>query len=362
MNDTAAATRYNTAELQAFARTLFESAGLSKPRADIVSGILVEADLLGHDTHGLNLAHGYLNDLVNGRMKAGGDPEVISDRGAVAAWDGLYLPGLWLTSQAVDVAKERARQFGTGTVTIRRSHHIGCLAAYLEPTARDGMIVMILSSDPADKAVAPFGANEPIYTPNPIAVGYPTDGDPVLIDISASTTTMGLSGRHRAENARLPGPWLIDAKGQASDDPAVLAADPAGAIQPLGSQDRGHKGFALGLWVEAMTSALGGFGRAQAPTQWGASVMVQVWDPEAFGGHDAFVTETGWLGAACRAARVAEGSAAVRLPGAGGLARKRRALADGLALYPTIIPALTTWAERFNIDLPIAIEKEKLNA
>ena len=136
------------------------------------------------------------------------------------------------------------------------------------------------------------------------------------------------------------------------DDPAVLEADPPGALLPLGGLDRGHKGFALGLMVEALTSGLGGFGRANGPSNWGAAVYLQVIDPEALGGLEAFTFQTGWLADRCRAAAVPDGQAPVRLPGDGALARKRQAVAKGVLLYPTIMADLALWADRLGVVPP----------
>src|SRR5690606_19621671 len=119
--------------------------------------------------------------------------------------------------------------------------------------------------------------------------------------------------RARQERRELPGPWLIDAGGRPTGDPAVLQAEPAGAMLPLGGTDLGHKGFALALLVEALTSALGGFGRADAPRDWGASVFLQVIDPAAFGGREAFRRETTALAGRCHASAVPPGKPPVRL-------------------------------------------------
>ena len=75
---------------------------------------------------------------------------------------------------------------------------------------------------------------------------------------------------------------------------------PPGSVLPLGGPDLGYKGFALGLLVEALTSAMGGHGRADEPKQWGASVFLQVMDPAAFGTRDSFIHEVEWLAEACR--------------------------------------------------------------
>ena len=316
--------RYEAPALETFAAALFAAAGMPADRAAIVARYLVEADLMGHDTHGLAQAAGYLKDLLAGRMPAAGDVEIVSDRAVAAVWDGGYRSGVWLAWKAVDEAARRAKAHGLAAIAVRRSHHIACLAAFLSIATEQGLAVMLVSSDPSVKAVAPFGATEALFTPNPIAFGYPTDGDPVLIDISASATTMGLAMRAKGEGGRLPGPWLIGADGQATDDPEVLFADPPGAFLPLGGMDRGHKGFGLGLMAEALTSGLAGYGRADQPTQWGASVFVQCFDPEAFGGRAAFERETGFLANACRAARANWPTPSWRVTGSPS-ARSRRA-------------------------------------
>src|SRR6266478_3751888 len=133
-------------------------------------------------------------------MAAGGEPDVVADRGVTVTWDGKTLPGVWLTARAVDLAVERAAHHGMAAVAIRRSHHIGCLTP-------------VTCSDPADISVAPFGGRRAVFTPDPLAVGIPTDGDPILIDISASITTDGMSARLARERARYPGQWALDASG-----------------------------------------------------------------------------------------------------------------------------------------------------
>ena len=344
--------KFDAAELRRFAAGLFTGAGLSSSRSEVVADILVRADLMGHDTHGLQLLPKYLEDAESGRMARDGDPETVADRGGTLTWDGRYLPGPWLVHQAIELACERVRRHGVVTVVIRRSHHIGCLAAYLKPVTDRGFVILLMSSDPSVASVAPFGSAEAIYTPNPIAAGFPTDADPVLLDVSTSITTNGMTGRLYGQGAKLQHRWLQDADGRATDDPAVLFAQPPGSILPVGGADHGHKGFALGILVEALTAALGGFGRAHRPTQWGAAVFIQVIDPTAFGGQDAFINETGFFANACRAARPGIGRAAVRLPGERGLAREREQLASGVRLYPGILDALRPWAQKLGVAMP----------
>jgi len=349
--------RFDAAALEGFAEALLTRAGLARERARVVAQVLVEGDLLGHGTHGLQLLAPYLRDIESGHLCTEGEPEVVADHGAAVTWDGRFLPGPWLVRRAMDLAFDRSGAHPVVTVVIRRSHHIACLAAYLKQATDRGLVMLLSCSDPSAASVAPHGAIAGRYTPNPIAVGFPTDRLPVLIDISASTTTNGMTSRMNREGAgrRLAGPWLVDNSGEPSDDPKVLQADPPGAVLPLGGMDLGHKGFALGLLVEALTSGLGGHGRADGEKGWGASVFLQVLDPAAFGGRERFVRETGWLAQACRTAPVKAGAPPVRLPGERGLALREQQRTVGVALHPEIMPALAPYAERWQVLSPLPL-------
>ncbi|MDQ0474507.1 Ldh family oxidoreductase [Labrys wisconsinensis] len=342
--------RYAYDDLAAFATGVLAAAGLPDEPARTVARGLIEADLLGHTTHGLALLADYVEELDNATMEREGGPAILADHAAVALWDGRRLPGVWTTALAVAEAERRAAAFGIGAVAVRRSHHIACLAAFLEAPARRGTMVLVLSSDPSDAHVAPFGGTSPVLTPNPIAAGIPTGADPILVDVSTSITTAAMCARRRAAGQPLPGRWVVDEEGAATDDPAVMKN--GGALMPIGGLDHGHKGYGLSLIVEALTQGLGGFGRADAPTQWGASVLVLALAPALFGGLDGFVRQTGWLAEACRAAAVPPGRPRVRLPGEAALDRKRRALAEGVVLQAAIPGDLDRLAARFGLPAP----------
>jgi len=344
--------RFRLLDLTDFTTKLFTAAGCDGDKPITIATGLVEADLLGHTTHGLQLAPAYLRDLESGSMTPRGEPDVVADRGGAMTWDGKLLPGIWLTARAIDLAIERVATCGIVAVVIRRTHHIGCLASFLQKATERGLMITIASSDPAVRSVAPYGGRKAVYTPDPIAVGIPTDGDPILIDMSASITTNGMSDRLRREGKRFAGQWALDADGNATDDPAVLFANPPGTILPTGGLDHGHKGYGLALMIEALTQGLGGFGRAESPSGWGASVFIQLIDPEAFAGIDAFRRETGWTASACRQSPTIPGVDQVRLPGERALARKRDAIANGVVLYPGIMESLAPVAQKLGVALP----------
>jgi LDH2 family malate/lactate/ureidoglycolate dehydrogenase len=105
--------RYAAADLVRFTRVLLEHAGLDTDKALAVADILVEGDLLGHDTHGLQLLPAYLNELQTGSMRKSGAPRVLRDRPAAITWDAQRLPGPWIVLQAIEEAMPRARALGT---------------------------------------------------------------------------------------------------------------------------------------------------------------------------------------------------------------------------------------------------------
>jgi L-lactate dehydrogenase len=344
--------RYQRGDLVAYAAQLLGASGLDRDKSQAVSEILVEADLLGHDTHGLALLAGYLGEIASGSMARDGEPKVISDFPAAVTWDGQRLPGPWLVLKALDLAGERAKRQGTCTVVIRRSHHIACLAAYLKRATDRGLLMLLICSDPNTASVAPFGGIDAVFTPNPIAAGFPTQGDPVLVDVSTSITTNGMTARLHQAGARLPGAWALDAGGLPTDDPGVLFREPKGTLLPLGGLDAGHKGYGLTLLVEALTGGLAGHGRADPREGWGATVFLQVMDPAAFSGAEAFARQTEHVARACRAARPRRAGEKVRTPGERGLARSREQQASGVSLHPGILPALASWGAKLGIALP----------
>jgi L-lactate dehydrogenase len=342
--------RYDPDQLRGFACAVLAKAGLPEEPARVVARVLVEADLYGHSTHGLALLPDYVDEIASGAMAKAGEPEILSDFGAAALWDARRLPGIWTTELAVAEAARRARAFGLGAVCLRRSHHIACLAAFLEAPARDGLALVILSSDPSDAHVAPFGGVTPVMTPNPIAVGIPAAPDPILIDVSTSITTAAMCARMRNAGTLLPGKWLLDGMGTVTDDARVMKQ--GGSILPIGGPDHGHKGYGLSLMVEALTQGLGGFGRADRPTEWGASVLVLAFAPEAFGGREEFLRQTGWLAEACVSSAVPEGKPPVRLPGHAALKRKAEAEREGLPLDAARLAELDALAKRFLLTAP----------
>lgn len=344
--------KYFAKDLVVFGKELLEHAGMPEDRAEIIANILVEGDLLGHYTHGMKLLPGYIKEILAKKMPTTGEPSILSDSASAILMDGNYLPGPWLVATALEKCFSRMNDQATVTVVIRRSHHIACLGSYLKRITDRGFIGIILSSDPNHASVAPFGSYVPRYSPNPIAAGIPTEGDPILIDMSVSSTANGVVAKYLDEGKLLPHPWLLNNKGEATNDPKQFFTTPPGSILPLGGQDLGYKGFGLGILIEALTAALGGYGRADEPTQWGGSVYIQVINPAAFAGLDSFKRETTYFADLCRSSNPLPNGKGVFMPGSFELKNWEVQLAQGVMLSDLIVKSLETVAAQYGLALP----------
>lgn len=346
--------RYDVDALTRLAQSLFVAAGLTVERAESIARLLVLTDMMGRHTHGLAQCKNYIDQLTKGEMSVDGDYTVINDTGATIVWDGNYLPGLWLVEQAMNVAFDRLPQHGVVTFSIRRSHHIGCLAALLKQATDRGYFAMLLSSGPHGKYVAPYGGTQALFSPNPIGIGFPASAFPVLIDTSASITTVSMTREKTQAGKQFEHPWLLDAQGAPTRDPAVLEkSEPRGTLMLLGGVESGHKGFGMALMVEALTQGLSGYGRRDAPTKWGASVYLQLIDPNAFAGLDAFTDQMDFLVDACHSNSPIDPEVPVRLPGEQADRNIALARRQGVTVSNLTNEALRQCAKALNVDSSI---------
>ncbi len=338
-------------DAQALLLSLFQKAGLPEPKATIVAKILLEGELLGHRTHGLHLTMPYIEHIKKKSMETQGSFEVLNETSASELWDGKYLAGPWLIDSAISKASKIASYQGVGTIVIQKSSHIGCLAAYMEEATQNGDMVIVACSDPDNATVAPFGGTTGVYSPNPLALGIPTDSEPLIIDVSMSATSNGLIHQKSKLNQTLEHPWLLTAEGKATSDPKTFFDTEPSTILPLGGLESGYKGFALGIMIEALTSALGGHGRVNEPGRWGASVFVQVINPKIFAGESYFQKEMENLKRKCLSSKLISESTPVRLPGQRGLELKKKQLSEGLSLRKDTAEGLKALASEFKLQI-----------
>jgi len=333
-----------------WAQACFVKAGADKAVAASMAEHLVEADLMGFSTHGVRRLPYNVKQLTAGR--SGADISVLKERAAVATWDANHISGLYVVPKAIDKAIEMARDCGTGTIVIRRCEHAASMAAYLSRATRQGMVISLMASTPAQESVAPFGGKSRVFSPNPFGIGVPATKEDLLLDISFSVTAAGKVRQAYDRNELLPWPAIIGSDGKATNDPAAYIDD-GGAILPLGGTDLGYKGYGLCLMSEIWTMSLSNYGRLQGSGDGECnSVFVQIMDPDAFGSLDEFKKVTDDFLKRCRDAEAADSGQKVRIPGERAQALKKEQLKHGVVLDELTWPRLVSCAERLGLELP----------
>jgi LDH2 family malate/lactate/ureidoglycolate dehydrogenase len=341
------------ADLEAFAAKLLQKAGFNVEKATTTARLLVLTDAMGRRTHGLAMLPLYLAEIEKGGLQVQGEPTIVKDNGITAVWEGHHLPGLWLVEKAITTAVPRAKQHGIAAIAIRHTHHIGCLAALTKLAADQGLVALITNSDPGGQRVAPFGGTEALMTPNPLAFGYPGAEHPVLVDMCASITSTSMTRQKFAAGEQFEHPWLQDAHGNPTRDPAVLEnATPRGSLLPLGGQEYGHKGYGLSLMVEALSQGLSGHGRKNAPKRWGGSTYVQVMSPELFAGGEVFSEQMDYLSDQCRSNKPINPAQPVRVPGDAAAKSIAEAQKSGIGYDAATWVGLCEWAAKLGVDTP----------
>lgn len=248
--------------LRALIREIVHAAGSDGPEPRIVSDNLVDANLTGHDSHGVQMIPIYMNAVRSGVLVPNRHAEIVQDHGAVLTIDGLAGYGQVIGIEAMRIGIERAREHGVCVVALRNSFHLSRIGAWAEQCAAAGMVslhhVNVIGNI---GLVAPYGGTEARYSTNPWACALPATGNnPAFVaDFATSLIAMGKVRVASNEGRELPEGALFDANGKPTRDPQAMLTEPRGALRPVG----GHKGYCLALANEFLAGALtgGGTGR-----------------------------------------------------------------------------------------------------
>ena len=336
-------------KLNKFCTSVFKKLGMDDEKAKDTSEILVEADMMGHSTHGVRLLPLYIKDVEAGNMKPSGNQITLNDTGSCITIDGDNLPGIWLTKQGLKLSSERAKIYGVSTILIKNSHHNGALAAYLLPIVAKGLVPIIKCSVPSSATVAPFGGTKALLTPDPMALAYPTNNEPVIIDISASITTNNMIADKIAKNEMFDFNCLLTKDGFPTNDPKEVFEND-GTVMPVGGLEYGYKGFGLALGIEALSQGLSGSGRSRKLKTMNLSIFIQVIDPDAFAGLAAFKDEMSYLYNQCIKNPPIDKNNKVRMPGQKALLNRKKAIQDGINLSKETLTTLDKISKNFDVD------------
>lgn len=337
-------------KLTNFCTSILIKLGMDAEKAKDTSEILVEADMMGHSTHGVRLLPLYIKDIEVGSMNVSGSQIILNDTGNCITIDGNKLPGIWLTKSGLKLSSDRSQIHGVSTVLIKNSHHNGALAAYLLPIVEQGLIPMIKCSVPSSASVAPFGGTRALLTPDPMALAFPTNHEPVIIDISASITTNNMIADKIVKNEMFDFNCLLTKNGVPTNDPKEVFEN-NGTVMPLGGLEYGHKGFGLALGIEALSQGLSGSGRSRKLKTMNLSIYIQVIDPNAFAGLETFKNEMSFLYNECINNPPIDKNNKVRMPGQNALLCRKKSIENGIDLSKETLKSLEEISKKFGINL-----------
>ncbi|CCG04237.1 Ldh family oxidoreductase [Blastococcus saxobsidens] len=269
-------------ELRAFGTEVLVSLGVPADDATLVADSLVQADLWGHQSHGLLRLPWYAARLRSGVMRAVTDPAVLSDTGPLLLLDGRDGIGQVLADRARRLASARARAHGVGVVGVRNSNHFGTAMYFTRRAAADGLVAVLTTN--ASPAMAPWGGREKRIGTNPWSIAAPgPDGRVVAVDIANTAVARGKIYLAQNRGEPIPEDWALTAEGAPTTDPAEGVL---GVILPMA----GHKGYAISFLMDVLSGALTGsavgtgvHGPYETDRPSGCGHLFLVLDPAAFG-------------------------------------------------------------------------------
>ncbi|MBW0161918.1 MAG: Ldh family oxidoreductase [Sediminibacterium sp. Gen4] len=248
---------YTYESLYAFTKAVFLKMGCSDVDATTATTVLVSADLRGIDSHGVARLSGYVRLWEVNRINATPNIQVVHETPSTAVVDGDAGLGLVVAPFAMQIAIEKAKQVGTGWVSVRNTNHFGIAGYHAMMALEHQMIGMAMTN--ASALVAPTFSIERMLGTNPIAVAIPAGEQPPFVaDMATTTAANGKLEILQRKNAAAPLGWVQDKEGHASTDANILKKE--GALLPLGSdrEHGSHKGYALGAIVDIFSAVLSG--------------------------------------------------------------------------------------------------------
>ncbi len=341
--------------LRPLAARILEAAGSSAQEAAKVAWHLVEANLTGHDSHGVIRVPQYVQMVAAGDLIPNRQVETIAETEAVAVLDGQHGYGQIVGGQAVEKAIAKARRHGIAMVALRNAGHLGRLGDWVELAAAAGMAsIHFVNAVGLPLRVVPHGGRDGRGTTNPIAMGMPgEDGAAVVLDFATSAIAEGKVRVARNKGVAIPPDCLIDAEGRPTTDPNDLYTDPPGHLLPFGGPTSGHKGGALWLLCDLLAGALTMGGCSRSPemgARFGSNMLSIVIAPEVFADNAGVIAEIRRHLAFVRSARPREPGGEVLLPGEPERRARAEREANGVPIDPTSWEHIMAAAEQLGLD------------
>ncbi|HEX7071789.1 MAG TPA: Ldh family oxidoreductase [Rhodothermales bacterium] len=338
--------------LRDLCRRLLAAAGLSRRDAELVTDVLLFADVRGIESHGVQRLPFYLKRLSAGGTDPRATPVVRNETASTALIDAANGMGQVACMAATDLAARKAKQTGSACVGVMGSSHNGALSYYAVTLAEQDLLGFVFTN--TTPLMAAWGGRGSVLGNNPMAFAAPfRPGLPFVFDAAMSTVAAGKVRAAAKSGSRIPVGWIVDEHGRDTDDPADFER---GTLLPFGQ----HKGYGLALVVEIMASVLTGAGMLHQNPFWQEAVetplsighAILAIDVQSFMPVETFRSRMEWLASSLKQAPPAEGSSGVLVPGELEQALQTRRSQEGIPVAVSTWDALVAAAADWGVELP----------
>jgi uncharacterized oxidoreductase len=324
--------------LEKIVSDIFAAAGCNAPEHERIAHYLVEANLAGHDSHGVIRVSHYIDWLRAGKVRANQVPKTVFENDAIAVVDGQFGFGQVMGEHAVKLGIDKASRQGVAVVALRNSGHLGRIGDWAELAAAAGKVSLhFINTNGGGILVAPFGGTQRRLSANPIAAGVPIpNGPPIIVDISTCMIAEGKIKVAFNKGVTVPDGCILDGEGRPTNDPKAFYATPPGAILPFG----GHKGFGLSIIAEVLAGALAGAACSRSGVDRVINNMLSIiFDPACLPPASGFSDEILSLIAHVKSSRTVTPDGEILMPGEPEALTRATRLRDGIEIDQT------TWGQ-----------------
>ena len=343
--------------LSAAVQAIVAAAGSAPGEAAQVAANLVEANLRGHDSHGVGMVPRYVDAVLEGGLAPNAHVAVRADSGVLLTLDGQSGYGQVIGAEAMALGAERAKAHGVCVVGLAHSHHLGRIGHWAEQCIAEGLVSIHFVNVLSRPIVAPFGGRDARIGTNPFCVGIPRPGaEPVVLDFATSKIAQGKTRVAFNTGVPVEPGTIIDHEGNPSTDPRYTVIEPIGALLPFGE----HKGAGLALVCELLGGALAGGATAQPVSDGQRRVLNSMFsilvDPARLGTAANLAREMESYLAYATASPPAPGVGRVRTPGEPERETRAARLRDGIPVDAV------TWGEIVSAAGKVGLAASRLDA
>ena len=326
---------FTAEELTEICRSVFQKLNIPTAEAEVVTKSMVDANRVGHDSHGVIHLPKYVRELEEGLIQPDAPTETLHESASIAVLNGNWGFGPVIATRAVELAIQKAKQTDISSVAVSRCNEAGRLGGYACLAADAEMIGLLMTNDHGGgTCVAPHGGVEGRLSTNPIACAVPVEGqDPIVLDMSTSVVASGKIRVKQHRDEALPHGWLINAQGESTTNADDFYGMPPAALLPFGGSVSAHKGFGLSVIVDILSGALTGAGCSQdEDARVGNGLFVLVINVASFRGFPGFSAEIERFVRYLKSAKRAAGVDAIRVPGERGWEEQRKREQEGIPI------------------------------